>query len=251
MASPSLFEYRTGSSLGHRLDPRAKLGMVFLFSMAAATAGWTGSSIAAVLLLGGLHVLGISFLSLIRAFRFFLLFLGLIALTRALVVPGEALVQFAGLSVSAAGLNQGGLIALRFFNMMVLGLAFSATTRPPDLNAALQWIARPIPFIPEKRLGMIFSLALRFLPMILRQAGETTLAFRARNGRAGKNPLRLTVFLATALMTRVLGSADAAAMAMEARCYTHERTMAPFSPSGWELPALLAGAALCAVLVWI
>jgi energy-coupling factor transporter transmembrane protein EcfT len=251
MAAPSLFAYRAGAGLLHTLDPRAKLALVWLFSMTAAVAGWMGSILVTGLLLAGLRPLGISLISLLRAFRLFILFLGLIILTRALLAPGTPLIQVAGLSMSTQGLVQGSLTALRFFNMMVLGLIFSATTRPRALNAALQWLGRPIPFIPEKRMGTIFSLALTFLPMILRQTGESMDAFKARNGNRRKNPVRRTAILARALVNRVLDRADATAMAMASRCYTHNRTMVCFSPTGQETPVLLAGIALCAVLVFL
>jgi len=249
MAVSSLFEYRAGKSLLHHLDPRAKLTLICLFSMTAAATGWIGSLAITGFLWAGLGQVKIPVFSLLRAFRFFILFLGLIVITRGLVEPGIPLAGIAGISVSAQGLFQGGLTALRFFNMMVLGLIFSTTTRPSTLNAALQWAARPIPFIPEKRIGTIFSLALTFLPMILRQAGESMDAFKARNGDRRKNPVRRTAILATALINRVLDRADAAAMAMEARCYTHNRAMAPFCPCGLEKPALLAGIGLCTILL--
>ena len=249
MAASSLFEYRAGKSLLHHLDPRAKLALICLFSMTAAAAGWIGSLAITGLLWAGLRQVKIPAFSLLRAFRFFILFLGLIVITQGLMEPGIPLVRIAGISVSARGLFQGGLTALRFFNMMVLGLVFATTTRPSALNAALQWAARPIPFIPEKRIGTIFSLALTFLPMILCQAGESIDAFKARNGNRKKNPVRRTAILATALVNRVLDRADAIAMAMEARCYSHNRTTAPFHPCGLEKRVLLAGIGICTALL--
>ena len=247
----TVFEYRTGTSLAHRLDPRAKLALVCLLSLCTAAAGWAASLLVTALLGSGLIPLGIGIRALLKALRFFLFLLVLIVLTRAMVVPGEPLVQVSWIPLSVPGLVQGSLVALRFFNMMVLGIIFTATTRPSDLNAALQWAARPLPFIPEKRLGMIFSLALRFLPMILRQARETRQAFCARNGQRRKNPVRRTILLATALISRILSCADDAALSMEARCYTHDRTLPPFYPSGREKSVLLAGTALCLLLVWL
>ncbi len=249
MAASSLFEYRSGTSLLHRLDPRVKLFLVCLFSMTAAAAQGIGSIFFTGLLCTGLRLLKIQVFSLLRAFRFFIVFLGLIILTRALVTPGAPLVEAAGISLSYQGLTQGLLTALRFFNMMVLGLIFCATTHPSDLNAALQWVARPIPFIPEKRIGTIFSLALTFLPMILRQTGESMDAFRARNGNRRKNPVRRTIIMTTSIINRVLDRADSAAMAMEARCFTHHRTMASFYPCGREKAALIYGISLSVALL--
>lgn len=251
MASPSLFEYRTGVSLLHRLDPRIKLALVCLFSLTTTVTQWPGSLLMTCLLGAGLSQLHITIFNLLKAFRFFILFLGIIILTRGLMVPGNPIVEIPGFCLSSRGLALGSLVALRFFNMMVLGLIFCATTRPSDLNAALQWIARPIPFIPEKRMGMIFSLSLRFLPLIFHQAGETADAFNARNGQTRKNPIKRTIFMGTALMTRVFCCADAAAMAMEARCYTDSRTMIPFKPCGREKRVFLAGTGLCIILLWL
>ena len=87
----TVFEYRSGSSLAHRLDPRAKLPLICLFSLCAAQAGWTGSLLATVLLCSGLTFIEIRIQTLVKSLRFFLILLFLIVLTRALVIQGSAL----------------------------------------------------------------------------------------------------------------------------------------------------------------
>lgn len=251
-----LFEYRAGSSLLHRLDPRAKLLLLCVFSAATAAAGWAGAGLfLAVLLLGlfraGRYQAGLSPLALLRSLRLFLFFLFLIILVRGCTSEPPALAGLAGIGLSGPGLMDGGLVALRFFNIMLMGLLFAATTRPSDLNWALQKLAAPLPMVPEKRLGMIFSLALRFLPLILAQARDARDAVVLRGGNLQKNPIRQITRLALALMTRTIRSADTTALAMEARCYTEERTLLPVAPSGREIQAVAAGLCLALVILCI
>jgi len=170
----------------------------------------------------------------LKHLRYFIFFLVFIILTRALTIPGDPFVALYNISISAQGLYQGCLVALRFFLVMVTGLIFSATTRPASLKNAAQWYLKPIPFVPEKRVAVMISLALRFLPLILKQAKETSDAIQSRCGNLERNPVKRFIRLTLPLLKKTFLSADHLILAMEARCYSEDRTDPEFEPSGRE-----------------
>ncbi len=246
---PNLFEFRPGKSLAHLLDPRCKFFLVCIISSGLVSASWPACILLLLLVLLLLKSMGINPVRLVLQLRYFILFLFMIILVRGLAEPGPELFTLVAYPVSIAGLIQGGLVALRFFTVMVLGLAFSATTRPSELKAAVQWFLKPIPFIPEQRAGVIISLALRFLPMILSQARESGMAIDARCGNLRKNTLKRRSTLVLALLGKTFTTADQLAIAMEARCYTENRTDPGFHPSGKERLSLAAGICIFLVLI--
>ncbi len=246
MAALNLFEFKPGLSLIHALDPRCKFFLVCLLSLGFVSAGWLACMAGVIFMLLSLNLIRVNLVDVIRQLKYFLFFLGVIILIRGATTPGTPLVSLFGYSITGEGLAQGGLVALRFFLVMVLGLLFSATTRPADLKAAVQWFLAPIPFVPEKRVGIMISLALRFLPLIFSQASETRQAIQARCGNRQKNPIKRITTLVMALLIKSFKSADGLAMAMEARCYTETRTDPKLCPGGRERHAI---AVVCGVFL--
>ena len=88
----------------------------------------------------------------------------------------------------------------------------------------------------------MISLALRFLPLILSQADEVSHAVNARCGNLRKNPIRRMLNLSWPLLRKTFQTAENITMAMEARCYSEDRTDPEFHGSGKEF--LVAGFAL-------
>jgi biotin transport system permease protein len=70
----------------------------------------------------------------------------------------------------------------------------------------------------------MIGLIMRFVPVILDQAKETSKAQRVRGVENRKNPVYRLIKLAIPLIRRTFESADKLAVAMEARCYSENRT---------------------------
>jgi len=150
-----------------------------------------------------------------------------------------------GISVTKEGLLDGFLVAFKFLLIMLSGVLFSMTTQPNTIKSAVQWYLKPVPFIPEKRVAVMISLSLKFMPVILRQANEISDAQKARCGDLEKNPIKRINRLIIPLLKRIFLNADSLILAMESRCYTEDRTDPVFSPSGQE-PYFLFGSCLIA-----
>jgi len=240
MAALNPFIFRSGNSSLHSLDTRCKFFLVCMVSISILKADFIACFICLAILVFFIKQTGLKVWEILKNLKYFILFLVFILLARALTITGDPIVTLYDMTITVQGLYQGGLVALRFFLVMVTGLIFSATTRPASLKNAAQWYLKPIPFVPEKRVAVMISLALRFLPFILQQVQETRNAIQARCGNLQKNPVKRFIRLTFPILKKTFLSADHLILAMEARCYCEDRTDPEFKPSGREAIFIIA-----------
>ncbi|SLM28235.1 CbiQ2 [Desulfamplus magnetovallimortis] len=237
MAQLNPLLYRFGTSVLFNLDVRCKVASVCLMSIAVAQADFTALAFITSLLFIFLHISGLTLSELAHDLRYFFVFLGVIFIVRSIVTPGTSnLFTFfiPGITVSMEGIIDGAKICWRFMAVMIMGTLFSATIRPSDLKGAVEWFLKPLPFIPEKRAGVMVSLFIRFLPLILQKAGEVSDARKARCVHLQKSPFKRMAGVGIPVLEKIFRSADTLAAAMESRCYSDERREKPFHPSGNE-----------------
>ena len=250
MAELNVFGYRHGHSLLHRMDVRCKLAALLLLTAAVAVAG-PGAIVPlslALLLLWGLLRLPLRRLGAeLTAFALFLL---LIFTVRAAVTPGEPLFGWGRLTITREGLQAGGVVVWRLAMILALGLFFVTTTRPTHLKAAVQWLLRPVPFLPARRAATMVGLVVRFIPVLHQQIGETRNALAARSGNQRSLSLRRLRFLVLPTLRRVVLAADQLALAMTARGYREQRTDPDLhAGAGDGLVLAAAGAVLIVTLL--
>jgi energy-coupling factor transporter transmembrane protein EcfT len=166
----------------------------------------------------------ISLKSVIKTIRYVFLLLVFIFIARAFSSPGSPVIEFGGISVNREGIYDGAMVCWRLLVVIVMGLSFISTTRSSEIKTAVEWFLGFIPFIPAKRTAVMMSLLMRFIPVILDQAKETGDAQRARGVENRKNPVYRMIKFGIPLMRRTFERADKLAVAMEARCYSEDRT---------------------------
>ncbi|MFH1154272.1 MAG: energy-coupling factor transporter transmembrane component T [Pseudomonadota bacterium] len=250
METLSALHYRTGTSLLHRLDVRCKLVCLCALSMGLVWAGLS-ALIAVTVMAAALMVNSkIHPVRVMADLKLFFLLLGCIFVSRSLFTPGDSALHWWVFDITQQGLVQGGLVVWRFLLVMVLGLLFSATTRPSLVKGAAQWLITPLPFIPASRVALMAGLFMRFMPMLLGQFKDVALAQKARCGDLGRNPVKRMARIAVPMIRKTFQSADRLTLAMEARCFSETRTEAQFIRSGLEAPALGLCLALFLVMVF-
>jgi biotin transport system permease protein len=250
MAELSVFGYRHGHSVAHRLDVRCKLiGLLLLTSavVAAPPAAMGPLSMGAI---GLWAMLRLPLRRLGREARFFMAFLLLVFAVRAIATPGVPLLAWQGLSISREGLQQGAVVVWRLTMILVLGLVFITTTRPFHVKAAVQWLLRPVPLVPGAKAATMVGLIVRFIPVLHQQVRETQNALAARGGgRRHLSPGRIR-YLVLPTMRRVVLAADQLSLAMLARGYQEDRSDPGLRATPADGLALAAAAAvLVAVLI--
>ena len=224
MAELTALSFQPGTSLLHKLDVRFKLLFVILISLVSLSGGFSGLGILTGLITALIIHCRLPLKSGFREFRFFLIFLVLILVARMLTTPGAALIEINTITITRAGLMSGVLICWRLVIIALVGYLFVFTTPSSEIKAAVEWFLKPAAFIPGKRIATMMGLIARFIPVILNQAKETAEAQRARCVENRKNPFYRIVRLGIPLIRRTFEQADRLVMAMEARCYSENRT---------------------------
>lgn len=229
------FAFTKGNSILHRLDVRCKMICLCMMSVGLMKSGFVHLSIISLVVSTLGLCTGLSFWRTFREMKYFLVLLVFVFTARALSTPGSALIEFLGIPLTKEGVIEGGQVVWRFSLVMIMGMLFTFSTQPSSVKAGVEWFLKPIPFIPEKRAGMMVSLFIRFLPMILRQAKEISLAQKARCADLNKNPIKRIIMISMPLMKKVFQSADRLVIAMESRCYSEDRSDIPLTSSGNEM----------------
>jgi energy-coupling factor transporter transmembrane protein EcfT len=249
MAELTVFGFRQGTSLLHRLDVRFKLIFLVLISLSSLNAPVAGLSLLTLILVVALINIRVSLGSILRDLRYASVLLIFIFVARALSTSGSAIVEFKIISITREGLYEGALVCWRLVIVIITGLAFVLTTRPSEIKAAVAWILRPFPFVPAKRIATMMSLIVRFMPVIFQQAKETLDAQRARGVENRKNPVYRLVKLGIPILRRTFERADKLALAMEARCYSENRTDPQLASGIKDWIALFAVVFLCSITI--
>ena len=251
MAYVTPFTYRQGESLLHLLDVRCKFFIICLVSMSMLSAHLPACFFYFLMLLFFFNKAGLNIFATLNSIKYFILLLFFVFIARALTVKGDIIFSFYHMAITEQGLIEGFLVAFRFFLVMLTGLLFSSTTQPSSVKSAVQWFLKPIPFVPEKRVAVMISLSLSFMPVILKQAKEISDAQKARCADLQKNPVKRIIRLVLPLLKKTFISADRLVLAMESRCYNDDRTDPEFLPSGKEIPFLIGSFIISLSLAWL
>jgi energy-coupling factor transporter transmembrane protein EcfT len=108
---------------------------------------------------------------------------------------------------------------------------------------------KPFPWIPAKRISTMMGLIVHFIPIIIEQAKKTTEAQRARGVENRKNPVYRLKRFGIPLMRRIFERADKLVLAMEARCYSENRTDSLLSSGVRDWIALAGVVCLCLIII--
>ncbi len=233
-----------GDSPLHRLDARTKQALMLGVSGVSIWGGMAFLAIvsAALLILG--CAAGLAPMRVVRELRYFLFFLLFVYAARTLSFSGWTL------HYSSAAALQALVVCWRLLVVVGMGLLVVATTRIAHIRAALVWALRPVPLLDARSAATMVGLVVRFLPVILFQAAEISAAQRARGIERRRNPLiRLKGFIIP-LFRRVFLGADELAAAMQARCYSENRTLPDLAFSRADALALGLGIVVC-LTAWL
>lgn len=249
MGDSIAFHFQPGKSGLHQFDPRLKTLSLLIVSPSIMIGRPTGLMVFSLLFMVAASRTGLNWRLIGHELRYFSLLLLAIFLSRTVFTPGKVIIGMGPIHVTNSGVFSGLLICWRLFLVAVAGLMFAATTRPKEIRAAMEWLLAPVPGIPEKRLGAMIGLIVRFIPLILDQARETMAVQKARCVECRKNPYyRLTRF-SMPVLWKTIELADRLTLAMTARCYSETKTF-PFmriQPTDWVIFAVMLAA--CVILI--
>jgi energy-coupling factor transporter transmembrane protein EcfT len=249
MAELNVLGFHVGDSVLHKLDVRFKLLFVIVISLSSLKAFVPSLSLLTLVLMVALMSAGLSLKTALKDLRYVFWLLLFVFMARSLSVPGSSVIEFKSVSVTREGLYEGAIVCWRLVIVIMTGLSFVLTTRSSEIKAAVEWMLKPFPWVPAKRIAIMLSLIVRFIPVIFEQAKKTTEAQRARGVENRKNPVYRLKMFGIPLMRRVFERADNLALAMEARCYSENRTDSLLSSGIMDWIALAGVVCLCFMIV--
>jgi len=226
MANRLAFHYFPGESFLHYWDARCKLVGLFALTIGLLRMGEKPLAFFSILLALVFVVTGIPWKSLFSDIRSWGLLLVMIFLMQAFLTPiplppdpqsssGVIPADFLHFKLAA-------LTCWRLTLIIAFALLFTAVTRPRDLQNGLIWLLSPLPFLPGRRIALMATLTLRFLPLILDQLEEVRQAIWCRAGSRSKNPIRAIKVLVLPLFRRSLIRADEIALSLASRGYRED-----------------------------
>ena len=227
MNNVTLGQYFPGDSFLYRLDPRMKMlltialivivfinkrfvgfGLLLLFVIWCAVSTKIGI---------GYMFKGLKPLFVIIALTFLLnLFL---------MKDGDVLVKLWIIEITSGGLKTALFMAVRIILLVLCSQLLTFTTSPISLTDGMESLMHPLAKVgfPAHEISMMMSIALRFIPTLMEEAGKIKRAQMARGAdfESGKllQRAKAMVPLLVPLFVSAFRRADELAMAMDARCY--------------------------------
>ncbi|WP_077210502.1 energy-coupling factor transporter transmembrane component T family protein [Bacillus dakarensis] len=227
----------------HRMDPRAKLMIVFLFvcivflANNAITYGILAvytflmvfaSKVPFRYIMGGLKIV-------------FWLILFTMILHLFLTKEGDILFQWGWFTVYEGGLRQGIFISMRFFLLILMTSLLTLTTTPIEITDGLEELLGPLKKFkfPVHELALMMSISLRFIPTLMDETDKIMKAQTARgvdfSGGTIKERINSIIPLLIPLFISSFKRAEELAVAMEARGYRGGEGRTKYRLLQWSL----------------
>ncbi len=207
----------------HRADARAKVILLLIYSVGIFFVdAWWGMLVAAALL-------GAAFVASRLPWRAVFLTVMPVYLLAAITVVFNMFPYADGtVGLSVDGLVRGCFFALRICLLVWASMIVCYATTSTQLVDAFVWFMQPLRAlrVPVDDIAMVFSIALRFIPLIVAEYEQVKEAQWSRGATFDEGSLFARIKAhAAILMPLVVGlfrRADRLAMAMDARCYGME-----------------------------
>ncbi|WP_183250444.1 energy-coupling factor transporter transmembrane component T family protein [Anoxybacillus tengchongensis] len=261
MNSMIIGKYVPGNSLIHRLDPRTKLLLMFIyvFIVFLANNEWTYgvlTSFTCVLLFlsripPSFMIKGLKPVLWVIVFTFLLHVL--------LTKEGDVVFQWLGIEVYDKAIQQGAFISLRFLLLIVVTTLVTLTTTPIEVTDGMESLLSPLKKwgIPVHELALMMSISLRFIPTLMEETEKIMKAQMARGVDFSSGPLSERMKAMTALLVPLFISAfkraEELAVAMEVRGYRGGNGRTKWRELTWRRidTAFMLLLGLLAVLLWL
>lgn len=169
---------------------------------------------------------GLSIRMILGFIRMFLPFFLIIFLLHLFYHDGRVLMKIWFLTASDTGLYSGVLNLLRFVNFLMIAICFFSFSSPLIVSTRLATFFGLAKGHFFQEIALIFFIALRFLPVLMRERKTLNLAMRARgidykSSRISR--IKINVRMLLPLFTRVIGQTEdvAAALALKGNGSTY------------------------------
>ncbi|MEH7180930.1 energy-coupling factor transporter transmembrane component T family protein [Neobacillus vireti] len=219
--------YVPSDSLVHRMDPRSKLVIIFLFVCIIFLANnfFTYALIGLYTFL----MLGLSRIPIRFLYAGLKPVLWLVLFTLLLQVfftkEGNLLYEVGPIKIYEEGVRQGIFISMRFFFLILMTSLLTLTTTPIEITDGLETLLNPLKRVrfPVHEMALMMSISLRFIPTLMQETDKIMKAQIARGVDFSSGPIKERIKAVIPLLIPLFVSsfkrAEELAIAMEARGY--------------------------------
>jgi energy-coupling factor transport system permease protein len=230
-------QYYPVSSPIHRLDPRTKLIGLFLYYILLFLCKGVYAFLFVIALGAALMVLSrVPLKVYLRSIRVLLIFIVFAAVFSCFFTQGTAVFQYSILRVTEEGVKTAAVMTVRLTLILFSALILTFSTTPLAVTAGLERLFAPLAKIgaPVGEIAMMMAIAIRFIPVMMRETETTMQAQQSRgadlySGSLGKRIANLFPLLFP-LFIGAFRRSEELANAMEARGYRGDVQRTTFHP---------------------
>ncbi|MGE7768708.1 energy-coupling factor transporter transmembrane component T family protein [Peribacillus sp. NPDC096540] len=251
--------YVPSDSVIHKMDPRAKLLLVFLFVCVV----FLANNVVSYSLLAVFTVLLISLSKIplrylyngLKPIFFLIVFTFLLHIL--FTKEGEVLFKYGWFEIYEGGLIQGLFISIRFTLLILVTSLLTLTTTPISITDGMEELLGPLKKwkMPVHELALMMSIALRFIPTLMEETEKIMKAQTARGVDFSSGPIRDRVKSIVPLLVPLFVSsfkrAEELATAMESRGYRGGEGRTKYRQLNWKTSDSLLMVSLGALTVML
>jgi energy-coupling factor transport system permease protein len=219
-------QYLPGDSFVHKLDPRVKIILSFVFVIVLFIVNnFLGYVFISIFTLLMIIVSKVPFKYIFKGLKPILWIIVFTAVLNAVLTPGNVLYKLGPISITDKGLYLSAFMVLRLVFLIIGTSILTLTTSPIALTDGIERLLSPFKRIgvPAHELAMMMTIALRFIPTLIDETDKIMKAQMARGAdfESGSivNRAKSLIPILVPLFISSFRRADDLAMAMEARCY--------------------------------
>ena len=223
----TLGQFFPGNTPAHRLDPRTKLILTFLYIVALFVVNsFTAYALMAAVLLISMKISKVKPRAMVKGLKPLVLIIAMTAFINAFFTAGgQVIFQIGVLRLTWDGLRRAAFMLLRIVLLVCGSFLLTYTTSPLAITDGLEKLMSPLKklHVPVHDISMMMSIALRFIPTLISETDKIMSAQKARGAAFDNGNLveraRALLPLLVPLFVSAFKRADELATAMECRCY--------------------------------
>lgn len=226
MNNSPLGQYIPGDTIVHKLDPRIKIILVFMYMITLFLINNLIYYIPMFLFVYlTIKIANLSFISILKSLKSIIFILVFTTIIHIFSTPGRELFGFIGLTITWEGIERAIYIGVRLI-LLVIGTSYlTLTTSTTKLTDGIEALLSPLKIVkfPAHEMAMMISIALRFIPTLFDEANKIRKAQLARGAEFDSGNImkkaKSMIPLLVPLFINSFRRAKELAIAMESRGY--------------------------------